>query len=344
MTTVKLFEDKTLEGIYRKCLTALTFFPKKFFFRYDRRCKFYDLAKINPQYRKARSPIIQFYSSVDNIGNYLPILGIRKMLSQTTDTWCVHDKLIDFKFINMHYKCAIIGGAGLLHKGFEPFWKKILHECKLPIIIWGVGVCLHDRKTRGSVDSKIVTEVAKRCDLINVRDDLTADYYSLKKAHISACPTIVYLRDFQKSVGKNNNIVLFSSHEELLSASETERIKTAILRVTTKFQYTNNIQQRFLGLDDIIYRYYCKSRLVVTTRLHGAIIAYGLGIPYIIIPRDEKLRAFHRIYSNGISISNDSQLENALRNGNIPIIKPIKIDQVLDFGDQALRWVFSMCS
>ncbi len=45
----------------------------------DFRCKFFDLSKIKKD-RRPRSPIIQFYSSVDNIGNYLPVLGIQKML------------------------------------------------------------------------------------------------------------------------------------------------------------------------------------------------------------------------------------------------------------------------
>src|SRR4051812_22817202 len=91
----------------------------------DRRCKFYDLRRVSPASRKAKSPIIQFYSSSNNIGNFLPVLGIREMISREPDTWCIHDKQIDFDFINSNYRCAIIGGAGLLHSCFNPFWKTL---------------------------------------------------------------------------------------------------------------------------------------------------------------------------------------------------------------------------
>lgn len=310
----------------------------------DRRCKFYDLSLIEPENRKAQSPVIQFYSSVDNIGNYLPVLGIHKMLSQTTDTCCAHSKQIDFDFINSHYKCAIIGGAGLLHKSFTPFWQKLLNECKLPMIIWGVGICLPDGKGSYGADRDVVAEVAKRCALVNVRDDLTADYYAFKSADISACPTIVYLDKFRQFIRENNKQVLFSSHEELVEGKEKLELIKTVLRLTPfQFQYTDNVQYPFLGLDDLIAGSYSHSRLVVTTRLHGAIIAYGLGIPYIAIPRDEKLRAFYRIYANGISVKNASELEETLRNGKLPAMKPVQMSPVLNFGERAKNWVMSCC-
>jgi polysaccharide pyruvyl transferase WcaK-like protein len=336
---------ETLKEIYKKYKSIpLVPYLKSYFLNHDGRCRFYDLSMVASRNREACSPIIQFYSSSYNIGNFLPVLGIRKMLSQTPDTWCSHDKNIDFNFINKYYKCAIIGGAGLLHKDFEPFWEKLLNECKLPLIIWGIGVCILDGKRDTSVDKKIVKEVAKRCDLINVRDDLTADYYGLDKAYISACPTIAYLQDFRYLVSKNNHTVLFSSHEELVDDAETERIRATIARVTKKYKYINNNQQRYIGLEYMIKHYYCKSSLVVSTRLHGAIIAYGLGIPYIVIPRDEKLRAFCRMYSNGVSVENEKQLENALREGKVRVTQEIQLDDVLKFGNQARKWILSKTS
>jgi hypothetical protein len=321
----------------------------------DRRCKFNDFSKITSGKRKITSPIMQFYSSVDNIGNYLPVLGIQKMLSQSTDTWCIHDKNIDFEFVNANYKCVIIGGAGLLHECFEEFWNKFLNECKLPTIIWGVGVCLPDSTgvrtdlidstKRSGINRKVFAEVANKCDLVNLRDDLTADYYGLKEVHISPCPTIVYLEKFRNSVNKISNQVLFSSHKELVAVTTQERIQSSIKNLIPKFKYTDNIQRPSLGLDDIIQRFYCNTSILVTTRLHGAIIAYGLDIPYIAIPRDEKLRDFHRLYSNGISIENITDIEDALKQGfaNNIAIKPIAINPVLTFGEQAHKWVISCC-
>lgn len=315
---------------------------KRFLLAYSGKCKFYDLSTIEPAKRKATSPIIQFYSSINNIGNFTPVLGIQQMLSHQTDTWCIHDKAMDFDFINRHYKCAIIGGAGLLSECFEPFWRRVLEQCQIPIIIWGVGACFADQDAT-TADRAIVAEVAKRCDLINVRDDLTADYYGFDRASITACPTVAFLDKFRQKMPSNRVQVLFSSHEELVSDTETGEIRSILERVAPQYQYTNNLQRRFTTLNDIIVKRYCQSRTVVTTRLHGAIIAYGLGIPYIAIPRDEKLRAFHRLYGNGASFEQVSDLADLTRWDEAKITQPIALEPVLAFGAQAGDWVNSMC-
>jgi len=315
---------------------------KQFLLAYSGRCKFYDLSTIEPAHRKAKSPVIQFYSSINNIGNFTPVLGIQKMLSHQTDTWCIHDKAMDFDFINRHYKCAIIGGAGLLSGCFEPFWQRVLNECQIPMIIWGVGACFADQGAT-TADRTIVSKVAKRCDLINVRDDLTADYYGLNHVSITACPTIAFLREYRQKLSANRVQVLFSSHEELVSSAETTEIRSILSRVVPQYKYTNNLQRRFTTLNHIITRSYCKSRTVVTTRLHGAIIAYGLGIPYIAIPRDEKLRAFHRLYGNGACFEQVRDLADGLRWDEAQITQPIALEPVLAFGTQAKNWMNSVC-
>jgi len=305
----------------------------------DSRSKFFDLSKVKN--RKPRSPIIQFYSSVDNIGNYLPILGIQKMLGQTPDTWCMHSS-VDFDFVNKHYKCAIIGGAGLLHKCFEPFWKKLLNECKIPMIMWGLGICLPDKNKRG-VDKTIVSTVVQRCSLINIRDELTAHYYNLKNASITACPTIVYLQDFYEHK-KQTNDALYSFHSQLVSVTEHRAIKAVLQETLLNLITTNNIQTKSYGLEQIIKNYYCLSNLVITTRLHGAIIAYGLGIPYIIIARDEKLRSFHKKYKNGLIVESIKELRSILKNQPEIIMQPIEYEPVLEFGRQAREWVQAQIS
>ena len=312
-------------------------------FNYDRRQSFHDVSKIASMDRRAASPIVQFYSSADNIGNLLPVLGIREMLGRRTDTWCAHDDAIDFDFINRHYNCAIIGGAGLLHSTFQPFWSRLARECRLPMIIWGVGPCMPDDEGASKVDPRDVTSVTERCDLINLRDELAIERYDLKEVHVSACPTIVHLRHYERCPRNADDLPLFASHPGLVKGPETRGLKRVVRRVLGRIRSTDNIQQRYFGLGDIISRYYCRSRRVVTTRLHGAIIAYGLGIPYVIIPRDEKLRAFCRLYGNGISVDSGAELNAALRNRSTEASGPIAIAPVLQFGRKARDWVESFC-
>ncbi|MEQ8924213.1 MAG: hypothetical protein RLO81_00285, partial [Fulvivirga sp.] len=68
------------------------------------------MSKIPIELRYPKSKVIQFYSAFGNIGNYLPVLAIQKMMNTEFDTWDIHDPFIDFDFINNNYKVAIVGG------------------------------------------------------------------------------------------------------------------------------------------------------------------------------------------------------------------------------------------
>lgn len=307
------------------------------FFHHDRRIVFRDLARIQPSQRTAETPIINFYSAVGNIGNFTPVLGIRQMIGSEPDTWNIHDRSMDFGFINRHYSCAIIGGAGLLDKGFDPFWDKFARECTIPAVIWGVGMCAPDAVAEKGVDRQIFARAAAKCDLINVRDDLTADHYRLQTASITACPTIVYVEKFLKS-RKNTGRVLYSSHEELVSSGERDAIRRSLTVALGRIEFTDNIQRPLRGLEDIIRSAYCRSRLVVTTRLHGAIIAYGLGIPYIALARDEKVRAFHRLHGNGVVTETIGDLQAAVR-ASVTCTQRIQYDEVREFASQVGTWL-----
>ena len=191
------------------------------------------------------------------------------------------------------------------------------------------------------MDRNIVARAATKCALINLRDDFTADYYGIRKATISPCPTIAYLQEFLPSRRSEPTEVLYASHEQLVSDDEKQAIRHELERSVGRVTFTDNIQRRLQGLNDILRFAYGRSRLVVTTRLHGAIIAYGLRIPYIALPRDEKIRAFHRLYGNGVSIENVARLPEALATP-IPCDKPVQYEQVHEFGRQVRGWLASV--
>jgi hypothetical protein len=319
---------KVLNGINERCLHI------------DRRTRFRDLARIRVAERIPASPIINFFSSVDNIGNYLPLLGIRDMLGVDPDAWNIHDKNIDFDFINRHYKAAIIGGAGLLDRGFNAFWDRFARECRVPAIIWGVGLCAPDGDDAAGVDRAIFARARAKIALVNLRDDLTAEYYGVQDASITPCPTIAYTQQLSPPV-RQRGIILYASHEELVRRDEKDLIRARLRQCAGDFVFTDNIQRPLDGLEDIVRRRYCRSRLVVTTRLHGAITAYGLGIPYLAIARDAKLRAFQGHYGNGRVIEDTAGLAEALRMP-IPVDRRIKYREVRQFGDQAKAWLDSV--
>ena len=140
----------------------------------DRRLRLANMAKVKPEERTAQSTVINFYSGTNNIGDLIPVLGISRMLEHTPDVWSMLDRNIDFNFVNRNYSKVIIGGAGLFDINFLPFWRSLLAECQLPIVIWGVGITA-DVTSKEYIE--IVSQVAKRCDLINVRDSLSAEVF-----------------------------------------------------------------------------------------------------------------------------------------------------------------------
>lgn len=319
----------------------------------DKRCNFYDLSLLNPEARVAKSSILNIYDRDDNIGNFLPVLGMRKMLGSEPDTWDIHDRNIDFDFINDNYQGVIIGGAGLLCPPFKDFWVKFSKQCHLPTVIWGVGsglganigerIEMQDRDREMQEYVEAVSKISQKCDLVNVRDQLTADFFQLHKAHIAACPTVVYMQEFKQYVNQDADCVLYSSHH-FDSQAEIKKIKQDVGSIYKNFRFTENVQHPYLGLTEIIKDCYVDSSLVVTTRLHGAIMAYGLGIPYVGITRGEKIRSFCNEYSNGILIEDISQLKSTLLDtpaSKIPM-QPIAIEPVLDFGRRVKEWSSSL--
>lgn len=138
-----------------------------------------------------------------------------------------------------------------------------------------------------------------------------------------------------KRKGKN---MLYSSHEELLNNLDKKEI-TEILKRKAHFEFTDNIQYQFYGFKKIMNKFH-DAKFVVTTRLHGAIIAYGLGIPYLAVSFDNKLDEFNRLYGNGVLLNNLDELKQRDIQEDFTDAKYFKpnLIGVKDFGKKANIW------
>jgi hypothetical protein len=264
--------------------------------------------------RVVKSSTLQFYSANRNIGNYLPVLAIHQMLDQELDVWNIHKSPVDWEFVHKNYTQVIVGGAGLLHSVFEKFWVDLEKNCKLPIIIWGIGVCLPDNDQVKGVPKQVVQSVFARAKFANIRDELTRDFYELdKNISITACPTLVHIANNFKVEAKtvSGKKVLHSSHVDLEPTSTTPQIKQLIEAAGFNYSFTENIETKKYPLKKIL-KMYQDSDYVVTTRLHGAIIAYAFKRPYIAISFDPKVAAFNKLYGGGVCITDVGQLTAAL--------------------------------
>lgn len=296
----------------------------------DRRTQFDDLADVDPADRTSRSNVVQFYSAYPNIGNYLPVFGIREMLGVDTDLWDAHDDDLDWTFVNRNYSWGIIGGAGLLHETFESFWREFDAHCNIPFVVWGVGACFPDADGAPAVSRSVARSVLEEAELVNLRDDLTRDYYEVS-AHVSPCPTLAYLTASERERTETRPRILYSSHTGLVEDGERQKLYSVMEQSPYEFEYTNHMERRLKGLEQIVDQY-ARNSLVMTTRLHGTVIAYALQTPYIAVPRDDKIRAFHRLYGNGQVVEEIDEVKDILRSGPEIEIGSIERDLVYQFG------------
>jgi polysaccharide pyruvyl transferase WcaK-like protein len=258
------------------------------------------------------------------------------MLDQELDVWNIHKSPVDWEFVHKNYTQVIVGGAGLLHSVFEKFWVDLDKNCKLPITIWGIGVCLPDNDEVKGVPKEVVQSVFAKAKLANVRDELTRDFYQLdSNISITACPTLVYIANTFKVAEKKKNEkkILHSSHVDLEPTSNTPEIKRIIESAGFKYYFTENIETKKERLKKIL-KMYQDCDYVVTTRLHGAIIAYAFKRPYIAISFDPKITAFHKLYGGGVCITDINQLPAALKGEKFKEKSNyhLELDRVREFG------------
>ena len=288
--------------------------------------------------RVVKSKTLQFYSANRNIGNYLPVLAIHQMLDQELDTWNIHKSPVDWEFVHKNYDQVIVGGAGLLHSVFEKFWVDLDKNCKLPIIIWGIGVCLPDNDSVKGVPKAVVQSVFNRATFANVRDELTRDFYDLKsEISITACPTLVYVANKFKVAPKSDvgKRILHSSHVDLEPTGAAGEIERVIKECGFDYKFTDNIESTKNPLKKNL-KMYQDCDYVVTTRLHGAIIAYAFNRPYIAISFDPKIAAFNKLYGGGVCITELSQLPMALRSDQFKVSNDYiaELAKIKQFGTQ----------
>lgn len=314
---------------------------------FDRSVLFNDLSQFRPTARENKSEVLNFYSAANNIGNYLPVIAIHRKLGGNIDCWNVHDDHIDYEYINKTYKSIVVGGAGLFHPVFNRFWDDFSEKCTLPFIIWGVGGCFPDnmnsspnlKKLGGNFFCDGMTRALRNAELVNVRDYITADIIARDDVSVTACPTLMLLKNYGASKVRNISYnVTYAPHFGLISKEDDTKIKNALTEKFGPVYFTENKQSMRFGLWDVIEKYKA-SDLVVTSRLHGAIIAWSLGVPFLALSRDKKLDGFAKLAGLEDIVFRD--VDELL--SNLEKVKVLTNDKyykdTVDFSDTAHNWV-----
>lgn len=240
------------------------------------------------------------YAGLRNLGDHLSFLGLKSIVPmpciQLFASGIALKQLYRTLTRSRRNLCLVIGGGGLFQPVFQDFWEIILNA-RHPFFIFGVGINKLGRQ-RSLSDFTLLPKIINNAVSVRVRDQMTfqeISKYQCQNMSIGICPSISYLYPtFLVPDLNNNNTLLHITHpaDMRLSDANLHLIRT-ILR---KSAHDNDLQ--YEETDNITFfshktlSKYRRARVVISSRLHGCIISYGIGVPFASMDTDAKIRAF----------------------------------------------------
>ena len=239
------------------------------------------------------------YANQSNVGDWLSARGIQSLLAPraVTEHFCDEPFVPEtIAALNQATKddFIIIGGGGLFMDYFVPFWEGFREISKrVPFVIWGAGAC--DMKLEQSrPPQQLISEIVKRSRLCVVRDEMTREFLSdcnLPPAVI--CPTV----NAVPPTGSEMKRLLHVDHYNNVGAEIYERMvaiaEDFAVRTGRSDRQTNNlISAGHKGQLQKVLELYASADLVLSSRLHGCIIALALGRRVLVVSGDHKVEAF----------------------------------------------------
>lgn len=239
------------------------------------------------------------YANRSNIGDWLSARGIQSCLAP----WPITEHLCDEPFVPetlaaLHQATAedliVIGGGGLFMDYFTPFWHglRTIAE-RVPVAIWGVGYC--DLKQEPSLAPRDrLVEVIEHSRLCVVRDELTRTYLALPSLpHPALCPSVLLIHPPDERGHDVLHVDNYTTAGAAVYEAMGAHARTFARRTHRPYRKTNNRieagSERELAAT---LRRYERSDIVVSSALHGCIIAVAMGRKVIAVSGDRKIEAF----------------------------------------------------
>lgn len=305
--------------------------------------------------QRSKGRVLHVYANRTNIGDWLSALGVQTLLSPLRPV----ELLCDTPFVRPTMTriarangddLVILGGGGLFHRYFLPFWEAFAaHTGHLRYVVWGVGKCRDHLLRHGH--QRLLACVLTRAQAVVVRDVATA--VALRSMDISSrvipCPSAVVL-DHKWPRG---NAILHVMHPDLLSDAAVAEMSNVLQshadQMDTCYHETSNVIRAGSRAElAATLMKYSASDLVVSSRLHGCVIAAAMGRRVLAVSCDPKITAFMEMIGLSdqvISGRDVSELSDMLRQGRIAS-PPVPYgrwasDLNRDFGREIWHWVWS---
>ncbi len=243
------------------------------------------------------------FANKSNVGDWLSAQGIQSLLGKYAAQGNLLEHFCDEPFVPATLQAlsqasvtdlVIIGGGGLFMDYFMPFWQGFLPiSGRVPFCIWGVGYC--DAKHRDSRPASVLLEtLVRRARFCSVRDDLSRQYLAACSVPAAVtCPSVCVL---EPATEYGHGLLYVDAYDNMGGRSYQQTL--ALLQGfagssgRSYRQLNNRIQAGSEAeLHDMLDTYR-DSDLVVSSRLHGCIIALALGKKVLAISGDRKVESF----------------------------------------------------
>jgi polysaccharide pyruvyl transferase WcaK-like protein len=239
------------------------------------------------------------YANQSNIGDWLSAIGIQSLLAALP----MREHFCDEPFIAETLEnlsrlseddLLIIGGGGLFMDYFTPLWQGLERmPLRTPMIIWGVGYCdLKQEPSQPPID--LIRRIVARARHCFVRDEITRrllDQPDLPPP--SGCPSLCAINKaatLERAILHVDNYT--TAGAEAFDAMDAA--SRAFAETTSRMhRNTNNrIEPGRRNELERILSLYQRSDVVLSSALHGCILALAMGRKVLAVSGDWKIEGF----------------------------------------------------
>jgi polysaccharide pyruvyl transferase WcaK-like protein len=243
--------------------------------------------------------IYHVFANRSNVGDWLSARGIQSLIRPLR----VHECLCDEPFVAETLgilsaagpdDLVIIGGGGLFMDYFAPLWEGLREAARrVPFCLWGVGYCDLKREPSRAPDA-LLREIVSAARLAVVRDQLTRD--TLPGCGLAApvpCPSIMTIDRPPRAGHGLLHVDNYTTAGEAVYEAMDAYGQRCARETGRAYRQTNNRipPEDERALAGVLQRY-AEADLVLSSALHGCVIAVAMGRPVLAVSGDYKIESF----------------------------------------------------